>query len=264
MKVVILAGGYGTRLREETEYRPKPLLNIGSHPIMWHIMKNYAHFGFNEFIICLGYKGEMIKEYFLNYEAMNNDFTINLGRRNEIIYHSAHEEQNFQITLADTGIDSQTAHRVKLVEQYIGDEPFMVTYGDGLSNLDIGELVAFHKNHGKLATVTSVRPISRYGTLTLDAQSRVTSFREKPQLNDWVNAGFMVFQREALDYIDPHTNEELPDTLEKLATDLELVAYKHDGFFLGMDTHKEHQYLNDLWKQGNAPWKAWESNGHGG
>lgn len=258
MKVVILAGGRGTRLQEETEYRPKPLVNIGNRPILWHIMKNYAHFGFNEFVICLGYKGDMIKEYFLNYEAMNNDFTVNLGQRSRITYHSAHEEQNYQVTLADTGVDSQTGRRVKQIERYVDGDLFMVTYGDGLSNLDIGALVEFHKAHGKLATVTSVRPISRYGTLALDDHSHVTDFREKPQLNDWINAGFFVFNRAVFDLIDPAANEDIALTLEHLARDLQLVAYKHNGFFLGMDTYKEHVYLNQLWKQGKAPWKVWE------
>lgn len=257
MKVVILAGGKGTRLQEETEYRPKPLVNIGNHPVLWHIMKNYAHFGFNEFVICLGYKGTMIKEYFLNYEAMNNDFTVNLGRKSEITYHSAHDEQDYLVTLADTGIDSHTGWRIKQVERYIDGDTFMVTYGDGLSDLDISKLTAFHHSHGKLATVTSVRPISRYGTLKLDDDCHVTDFKEKPQLNDWISAGFFVFNRRVFDYIDDNPNQDIVVALERLSGESQLVAYKHDGFFLGMDTYKEHQYLNQLWERGNPPWKVW-------
>lgn len=258
MKVVILCGGQGTRLREETEYRPKPLVNIGNRPILWHIMKNYAYYGFNDFVLCLGYRGNMIKEYFLNYEAMNNDFTINLGEKTCISYHSAHEEQNYKVTLADTGDESLTGFRVKLIEKYIDEDTFMVTYGDGLSDINIRELVDFHNAHGRLATVTSVHPISRYGTMRLDDQSRVNEFVEKPQLNDWINAGFFVFNRKVFDYIDDDPKMALErEPLERLAADSQLVAYKHHGFFYGMDTYKDNLYLNELWAQGKAPWKTW-------
>lgn len=181
MQVVILAGGLGTRLREETEFRPKPLVDVGGRPIIWHIMKTYAHYGFLDFIVCLGYKGNMIKEYFLNYEAMNNDFTICLGRQNQITYHEEHQEQDFKVTLAETGPDSMTGGRVKRVEKYITNDTFMVTYGDGVADIDIGALLDFHKSHGKLATVSTVRPISRYGILDVDNQGKVLEFTEKPQ-----------------------------------------------------------------------------------
>ncbi len=259
MKVVILCGGKGTRLQEETEYRPKPLVPIGGRPILWHIMKNYAHYGHNQFVLCLGYRGSMIKDYFLNYEAMNNDFTVSLGREQAITYHSAHEEQDYCVTLAETGLESQTGWRVKQIEKYIDDDLFMVTYGDGLSNVNLHDLVAFHKAHGKLATVTSVRPISRYGTLKLDDENRVTHFMEKPQLNDWISAGFFIFNRKVFDFIDPDPMMTLErEPLERLAAQAQLVAYKHEGFFFGMDTYKEHLYLNELWERGEAPWKVWE------
>ena len=258
MKTVILCGGKGTRLREETEYRPKPLVNIGNRPILWHIMKNYAHYGFNDFVLCLGYRGWMIKEYFLNYEAMNNDFTVNLGRNNTIDYHSSHEEQDFTVTLAETGLDTQTGGRVKAVERYLDGDHFMVTYGDGVSDLDIGKLVEFHLAHGRLATISTVHPISRYGTLALDDQNRVTDFAEKPKLNDWISCGFFVFHRKVLDYIDDDPMMALEDIpLERLAAEKQLVAYKHDGFFLGMDTYKDQLYLTDLLESGQAPWKVW-------
>ncbi|GAB4517669.1 MAG: glucose-1-phosphate cytidylyltransferase [Anaerolineae bacterium] len=258
MKIVILCGGKGTRLQEETEYRPKPLVPIGGKPILWHIMKNFAHHGYTDFVLCLGYRGNMIKEYFLNYEAMNNDFTINLGQSNGITYHSAHQEQDYRVTLAETGLESMTGWRVKQIEKYIDGDTFMVTYGDGLSDIDIEKLVAFHHAHGKLATVTSVRPISRYGTLKLDEAGVVNQFIEKPQLNDWISAGFFVFNRQVFEFIDPDplmTLEKEP--LERLSEQGQLVAYQHDGFFYGMDTYKEHLYLNELWDQGSAPWKVW-------
>ncbi len=258
MKTVILCGGKGTRLREETEYRPKPLVNIGNRPILWHIMKNYAQYGYNDFVLCLGYRGWMIKEYFLNYEAMNNDFTINLGHSNTINYHNSHEEQDFTVTLAETGTETQTGGRIKAVERYLKGDYFMVTYGDGVSDLNISRLVEFHHAHGRLATISTVHPISRYGTLSLDDQNRVTDFSEKPKLNDWINCGFFVFHRKVLDYIDNDPMmalEHIP--LERLAAEKQLVAYKHDGFFLGMDTYKDQLYLTDLWERGKAPWKVW-------
>jgi glucose-1-phosphate cytidylyltransferase len=188
MKVIILCGGLGTRLREETEYRPKPLVDVGGRPILWHIMKLYAHYGFHDFVLCLGYRGNMIKEYFLNYEAMNNDFTICLGRQNHITYHDVHNEQDFDLTLADTGLETMTGGRVKRVEKYVDDDTFMVTYGDGVADLDMQALIDFHRAHGRLATVTSARPISRFGILDVDDEGEVRSFAEKPQLEVFVEA----------------------------------------------------------------------------
>ncbi len=258
MKVVILCGGLGTRMREETEFRPKPLVDVGGRPILWHIMKLYAHHGFRDFVLCLGYRGNMIKEYFLNYEAMNNDFTICLGRKSQIQFNGDHEEQNFRITLADTGLETMTGGRLKRARQYNPDDCFMMTYGDGVSDVDSPRLLEFHRSHGRLATVTTFRPVSRFGILNIDADSRVRSFNEKPRSDAWASAGFFVFERKILDYIggDETTLEREP--LERLAAEGQLVAYNHPGYFYAMDTFREYQVLNDLWKTGNAPWKVWE------
>lgn len=259
MKVVILCGGQGTRLREETEYRPKPLVDVGGRPILWHIMKLYAHYNIQDFVLCLGYRGQMIKEYFLNYEAMNNDFTICLGTQHRIKYHGAHEEQDFYVTLADTGPDSMTGSRVKQVERYVDDDVFMVTYGDGLSDVNIQSLLSFHRAHGKLATVTTVKPTSRFGMLEVDDQKRVNAFAEKPQIEGWASAGFFVFNRRVFDYLkaDPDCILER-EPLERLAADGQLLAYQHEGFFFAMDTYREYLYLNELWNSGKAPWRVWK------
>jgi glucose-1-phosphate cytidylyltransferase len=258
MKVAILCGGQGTRLREETEFRPKPLVEIGGRPILWHIMKLYAHYGFHDFVLCLGYKGNMIKQYFLNYEAMNNDFTICLGRGSSIEHMDDHPEQDFRVTLADTGQETMTGGRVLRAARYLEDETFMVTYGDGVSDVDICKLLAFHQSHGKLATVTTFRPISRFGILDIQS-NRVCSFNEKPKADAWASAGYFVFNRRVLDYLDGDncTLERAP--LERLAAAGQLMAYHHEGFFYAMDTFREYQALNDLWESGDAPWKVWES-----
>ena len=257
MKVVILCGGLGTRLREETEFRPKPLVEIGGYPILWHIMKLYAHHDFREFVLCLGYRGNMIKEYFLNYEAMNNDFTICLGQKSSIRYNGCHEEQNFQVTLADTGQNSMTGGRLKRVSKFLDDDCFMLTYGDGVANVDIGELLKFHKSHGRLATVTTVEPISRFGVLELSGQSEVMKFKEKPRSEGWASAGYFVFQRRIFDYLGGDDCVLEREPLEKLAAEGQLMAYQHKGFFFAMDTYREYQYLNELWSQKQAPWKIW-------
>lgn len=258
MKVVILCGGQGTRLREETEYRPKPLVDVGGRPILWHIMKLYAHHGFSEFVLCLGYRGNMIKDYFLNYEAMNNDFTIRLGKQNQISFHDVHPEQDFQVTLADTGLETMTGGRVKRVSRYVPDEDFFVTYGDGLSNVNIEELYRYHKSHGKLATLTTVRPISRYGIVDVDTSGQVQRFVEKPRLDGIASAGFMVFNRRVFDYLDEHCILEA-EPLERLVREGQLMSYLHDGFFFAMDTYREYKALNELWDSGKAPWKVWDS-----
>lgn len=258
MKVIVLCGGQGTRLREETEYRPKPLVDIGGHPILWHIMKLYAFHGLNEFVLCLGYRGNMIKEYFLNYEAMNNDFTICLGNNHKIAYHGAHAEQDFQVTLAETGLNSMTGARVKRVERYVDGDTFMVTYGDGVSDVNIGQLLEFHRMHGRIATVTTMRPNSRFGILELDSEDRVVDFAEKPQLDGWVSAGFFVFDRKVFDYLSAENDTILErEPLEELAREGQLMAYRHDGFFFAMDTYREYLQLNELWKSGQAPWAVW-------
>jgi len=259
IQTVILCGGQGTRLREETEYRPKPLVEVGSRPILWHVMKQYAYYGCQDFILCLGYRGHMIKEYFLSYEALNNDFTICLGEKHQIEYHEAHEEQNFRVTLADTGLNSMTGSRVKQIEKYVKNDTFMVTYGDGVSDVNIEALLAFHKSHGRIATVTAFQPYSRFGILQLDNENVVHRFAEKPQNKDWANAGFMVFNREFFDYLSSDPDCVMEQTpLERLAQNGELIAYKHDGFFYAMDTYRDHLHLNQLWNQSKAPWAVWK------
>jgi glucose-1-phosphate cytidylyltransferase len=258
MKAVILCGGIGTRLREETEFRPKPMVEIGGRPILWHIMKIFAHHNLSDFVLCLGYRGNVIKEYFLNYEAMNNDFTIALEHERRIQYYGNHEEQNFKVTLVDTGPDTMTGGRVKRIERYVDGDTFMVTYGDGLADVDITRLLEFHRAHGKLATVTCVRPISRFGVLDLASDGRVKRFAEKPQVEGWVNAGFFVFHRRVLDYLDGGDGCIMEhEPLERLAADNQMVAYRHDGFFFAMDTYREYEALNKMWDSGRAPWKVW-------
>lgn len=258
MKVVILCGGQGTRLREETEYRPKPLVDVGGRPVLWHIMKLFAHHGLRDFTLCLGYRGNMIKEYFLNYEAMTNDFTISLGKQHQITYHDAHDEQDFRVTLADTGAESMTGGRVKRIQRYVDGETFIVTYGDGLSDVNIPKLLAFHHSHGKAATVTATRPTSRYGILDIDEKGQVNKFAEKPQVDGWVNAGFFVFSPRIFDLLTGDDCVLERDPLERLARDGQLVAFRHPGFFFAMDTYREYLYLNELWNHGTAPWKVWE------
>jgi glucose-1-phosphate cytidylyltransferase len=245
-------------MREETEFRPKPLVDVGGRPILWHIMKLYAHHGFREFILCLGYKGSMIKEYFLNYEAMNNDFTICLGKKAQIQFNDNHEEQDFHVTLAETGSDTMTGGRVKRVQRYLqNEEHFMVTYGDGVSDVDIRKLIEFHQSHGKLATVTTFRPVSRFGILDINESHQVQNFVEKPKSDAWASAGFFVFERNILDYLDGDACTLEREPLERLAKEGQLMAYNHEGFFYAMDTYREYQILNDLWKTGQAPWKLW-------
>ena len=258
MKVVILCGGLGTRLREETEFRPKPMVEIGGRPILWHIMKMYAHHGFRDFVLCLGYRGNTIKDYFLNYEAMNNDFTMYLGQRSEIRYHGRHREQGYSVTLADTGLESMTGGRVRKIQKYIDGDTFLLTYGDGVSDVDIGRLLEFHRSHGKIATVTTVPPLSRFGILELADQSRVLRFIEKPKSEGWISAGYFALERQVFDYLGGDECVFEREPLERLAADGQLMAYRHEGFFYAMDTFREYQHLNDLWASGNAPWKVWD------
>lgn len=257
VKVVILCGGQGTRLREETEFRPKPLVPIGERPILWHIMKYFAHSGFREFVLCLGYRGHMIKEYFLNYEAMNNDVTICLGERHSIRYHNAHAEQDLQVTLVDTGQTSMTGGRVRRVRKFVGDEPFLVTYGDGVADIDLDALLAFHRGHGRIATISTVQPTSRFGVVEISEDHHIERFSEKPQMDTWANAGFMVFNPQIFDYLDGDDCILEREPLERLASEHQLMAYRHAGFFFAMDTYREFQTLNALWQSGGAPWKVW-------
>lgn len=255
---MILCGGQGTRLREETEFRPKPLVEVGGRPILWHIMKHYAHYGLSDFVLCLGYRGNMIKEHFLNYEAMNNDFTVSLGSRREVEYHGSYDETGFRVTLAETGVESMTGARIKRAMKYIDGDTFMVTYGDGLSNVNLEALLAFHRAHGRLATITTVRPVSRYGVLELDGSGTVSGFNEKPKLDGWVNVGFFVFDRRVGEYLDADAGCVLEqEPLRRLAHDGQLMAYRHDGFFYAMDTFRELKALNELWDSGQSPWRVW-------
>jgi len=257
MKVVILCGGQGTRLREETEFRPKPMVEIGQRPILWHIMKMYSHHGFREFVLCLGYRGNFIKEYFLKYEAMNNDFTIGLGSRQRITFHEAHGEQDYQVTLADTGLGTMTGGRVLRVHPYVNGDTFLVTYGDGVADIDIRALVDFHHQHGRLATVSAVRPASRFGVLDVDDEDRVIQFAEKPLLEGWSSAGFFVFDKKVFSYLGGDDCILEREPLERLAAEGELMVYRHEGFFFAMDTYREYKLLNELWDRGEAPWKVW-------
>jgi glucose-1-phosphate cytidylyltransferase len=257
MKVVILCGGLGTRLREETEFRPKPMVAIGGKPILWHIMKTYAYYGFKDFVLCLGYKGEMIKEYFYDYEVLNNDFTVELGKNN-IQIHSNHSERGWMVTLADTGDKALKGARLKQVEKYIGDDQFMMTYGDGIADIDINALLAFHKNHGKLATVTGISSASLFGELKV-RDSKVSSFNEKQKGgSSLISGGFFVFNREIFDYLSEDDNCDLEiGPLEKIAQQGQLMVYRHTGFWSCMDTIRDADYLNMLWNENKAKWKIW-------
>lgn len=256
MKVVLLAGGLGTRMREETEYRPKPMVEIGGRPVIWHIMKGFAHAGVDEFVVATGYKGDMVKDYFLNYEGRNNDFTVTLGASHGIEFHGVHEESTWKVTVSYTGETTMTGGRVNRVRPYVDGQRFMCTYGDGLANVDIEKLIAFHDEHGRIATVTTVQPLSRFGVMEVGHDSLVTKFREKPRVEGWINVGFFVFEPEIFDYLEDNcVLEEEP--LAKLAEDGQLVAYRHHGFWQPMDTYREWQQLNGLWEAGNAPWKTW-------
>ncbi|MBE7466497.1 MAG: glucose-1-phosphate cytidylyltransferase [Planctomycetes bacterium] len=261
MKVMILCGGQGTRLRELTELRPKPMVEIGGRPILWHIMKSFAHHGFKEFVLCLGYKAWTIKEYFLNYESMNSDFTIELGRNGIIeLQGNAHQEDGWRITLCHTGENSMTGARVKRASRYLGpgDEPFFLTYGDGVANVDIRALLKFHLAHGKAATVTGVRPPSRFGTLE-SVDNKVLNFKEKPQSGQGlVNGGFFALERGFLKYLTEDEGcilERSP--LERCAQEGQLHLYEHGGFWQCMDTYRDWQALEDMWQKGEAPWKVW-------
>jgi len=259
MKVVILCGGLGTRLREETEFRPKPMVEIGGKPILWHIMKIYSHYGIKDFVLSLGYKGEMIKEYFYNYEILTNDFTIKLGNKKSIEIHSNNAEKDWRITLADTGDKALKGARLKRVQQYIDDDTFMLTYGDGVADVDINALLAFHNKHGKLATVTGINPASRFGELKIKG-NQVESFSEKPRDGDGlINGGFFVFNKGIFDYLSGDENCDLEiGPLEKITSEGQLMVYKHIGTWACMDTIRDMEYLNKLWREGQAAWKVWE------
>lgn len=258
MKVVIFAGGLGTRISEETDARPKPMVEIGGKPMLWHIMKIYSHFGYNDFIICLGYKGYIIKEYFMNYFLHNSDITIEL-KNNKVQIHDTSSEA-FTVTLVETGVETKTAGRLKQVQKYIGDEDFMLTYGDGVCDVNLKELVKFHKSHNKIATVTSIKLDSRFGGMEVNDNGEVTAFKEKAHDDcKWINGGFFVLKPEVFNYLDGDmTNimwEDKP--LERLTGNNELVAYRHSGFWKCMDALRDKIELEELWKNNEAKWKVW-------
>jgi len=257
MKAVILAGGLGTRLSEETQVKPKPMAEIGEHPILWHIMKIYGSQGFTEFVVCLGYKGYLIKEYFANYFLHNADVTFDLRGREMEVHQNAAEP--WRVTLVDTGAETQTGGRLKRVAEYVGGERFMMTYGDGLADIDLSALLACHESQGKLATVTAVQPPGRFGALEFGAdEASVSSFVEKPEGDGgWMNGGFFVLEPAALDYIDGDATLWEREPLERLAHDDQLAAYRHHGFWQPMDTLRDKRTLEDLWERGAAPWKIW-------
>jgi len=257
VKVVILAGGLGTRLSEETQVRPKPMAEIGERPLLWHIMKIYGHFGFTDFVVCLGYKGYLIKEYFANYFLHNANVTFDLRGRSMEVHDG--EVEPWRVTLVDTGTDTQTGGRVKRVADYLGGETFLLTYGDGVADVDVPALLDYHRMHGRLATVTAVQPLGRFGALELDArEQRVTSFTEKPAGDGaWVNGGFFVLEPGVLDYIAGDETYFEREPLERLAADGELMAYRHCGFWQPMDVLRDKRLLEELWQSGRAPWRVW-------
>jgi glucose-1-phosphate cytidylyltransferase len=257
IKVGILAGGVGSRLSEETEVRPKPMVEIGGRPILWHIMKHYAHYGFSEFAIALGYKGEYIKRYMVDYCSLESDLTVSLEDGSVRMHENGNRPEGWTVGLIDTGQKTQTGGRIKRLAPYVGDGTFMLTLGDGVSNVDLHTLLAFHRAHGKLATVTAVRPPARFGHLTLEGDN-VAAFTEKPQLGEgWINGAFFVLEPQILDYIDGDETIWEREPLERLAQDGQLMAYKHDGFWQCMDTLRDRKFLEQLWAEDRAPWRVW-------
>jgi glucose-1-phosphate cytidylyltransferase len=260
MKVVILCGGKGTRLREETEFRPKPMVPIGNRPILWHIMKYYAYFGHRDFILCLGYKGEMIKDYFRNYLWNTCDITLSLGRTAAVQFHSRHDEEDWNVTLADTGENSMTAYRIRTIQRYLGnDETFLLTYGDGVGNIDITASIEHHKKTGKICTLSAVHPPGRFGELGISGDDSIHGFNEKPQAEGgYINGGYMVCNRSIFDYLPDDPGMMLEQSpMKQLTADGKLAAFRHDGFWQPMDTFQEFTLLNKLWEDGKAPWKVW-------
>jgi glucose-1-phosphate cytidylyltransferase len=254
MKVMLLAGGFGTRISEYTDTIPKPMVPVGGYPILWHIMQTYAHYGHKDFYLALGYKAEVIKEYFLGYRARNTDFTVDLSSGSVESYNR--KDKDWRVTLVDTGINSMTGGRVKRLQDYIGDEPFMLSYGDGVADINIDDLLRFHKSHGKMVTMSAVHPAARFGELELEGH-RVATFKEKPQTTQgWINGGYCVVQPEFFDFIKGDSTVLEREPLEKIAAMGELMAYKHDGFWQCMDTKRDKDNLEVMWENGDAPWKV--------
>jgi glucose-1-phosphate cytidylyltransferase len=258
MKTIILCGGTGTRLKEETEFKPKPMVYVGGKPILWHIMKTYAYYGYNDFVLALGYKSEYIKKFFLDQKAYTSDFTLNTKTHKKKFYlENRHQVDDFKITFVDTGVDAQPGERILKCINYIPekDDNFMVTYGDGVTDLNIKKLVTFHKRQKTIGTITGIHPRSKYGLVNIDEKNIVKEFQEKPMLTDWVNGGFMVFKRKFFAYIKAGETEH--PALKRLATEKQLSLYQHNGFWFCMDTYKEVKTLNEMWNSGNAKWKIW-------
>ncbi|WP_238883209.1 glucose-1-phosphate cytidylyltransferase [Clostridium sp. YIM B02551] len=256
MKAVIFCGGKGTRMREETEYRPKPLVLVGGKPILWHIMKLYSHYGIDEFILCLGYKGDMIKQYFMEMYWRNNDFTLNINGHKEIEYHTV-EKEKWKITFVDTGLETLTGGRLKKIEPYIDEDSFMLTYGDGLSDVNLNQLINYHNSKGKIATLTGVHPISNYGLMEIE-DGIVKAFREKPVLKDLVNGGYMVLNKEIFSYLPSEDCMFEQEPLINLAADTQLTVYEHNGYWTAIDTFKDVESVNKMCENGEIPWKVWD------
>lgn len=257
MKVVILCGGMGTRMREETEFKPKPLVPIGRMPVLWHIMKIYSHYGFKDFILCLGYKGEMIKEYFLNFEEMTNDFTLNLrSKKEKVTHHNKERLEDWNITFVDTGFETNTGGRVKGIEHLVDGDEFFLTYGDGLSNVNISRLLDYHRSKKKVGTLTAINPTSPFGIIEV-ANGIAKSFKEKPRLEGLINGGFFVFNKKIFDYLEGNSILE-EEPLKRLTAEKGLAVYEHNDFWQCMDTFKDVERLNKMWREGDTPWKVWE------
>ena len=243
-------------MREETEFRPKPMVEVGGRPVLWHIMKVLGAQGIQDFVVCTGYKSEMIKNYFTNYASVNHDFTVKLGKHESIEYHGTHDEADWSVTVADTGATTMTGGRIKRIQKYTDGERFICTYGDGIADVDIAALLEFHKSHGKIATVTTVQPTSRFGVLDIDADGIVNEFKEKPQTEGWINIGYFVFEPQIFDYLEENSVLE-EEPLRRLAEDRQIAAFQHHGFWQPMDTYRESLMLNEMWDEGTAPWRSW-------
>jgi len=254
--VVILAGGLGTRLREETEFRPKPMVEIGDRPILWHIMKYFSSYGLKDFIICLGYRGDVIRDYFLSYQTRNINLSLNLGKESKTSFLDQHDEDDWKVTLIETGKASSTGSRLKQVQDFIGDRTFMCTYGDGLANIDLEELITFHRSHSGIATLSAVHPTSRFGVVDILETGKIEEFHEKPIVDDWINGGYFVLEPSVFDYFtDDGPFEETP--LKSLAKSNNLFAYRHNGFWQPMDTYREYLEMNERWNSKDTPWRRW-------
>jgi glucose-1-phosphate cytidylyltransferase len=255
MKAVILAGGKGTRITEESRFRPKPMIEIGPHPLIWHIMKTYAAHGITDFVVCCGYKGFVIKEYFANYYLHNSDVTFDMGRNEMQIHHTTSEP--WRVTVVETGLETMTGGRLKRIEHHLEAKPFCMTYGDGLANIDITKLLAFHRAHGKLATMTTVPAEGRYGAAVIDKGDSITAFQEKASGGTWINGGYFVLEPRVLDYIDGDDTHWEIEPMRSLVGESEVMAYRHSGFWMAMDHLREKEVLDQLWTEGRAPWKVW-------